>query len=295
MMPPNPYGMKRTLARHRGCLRSASALFSVLVLMGCSQQPVATPSASRSEIMAPTSRAADHAEIAIELNVTRRSRTATNSYSIAATCIVGSNRWYFSGDFLKNATVEYWPLGTNVVEHKTITSSMYLAQAEEFVREEILGEKPRTPVELGISYPRAGETVTRVRPSLSGQPSFTGVAGVVWLAFCSGDFLKREHRQIPKPIGPSTRTLVYEDKTVLFDDSFGLPKSVKLFTPNGMLTCEYEAQAVTNFLGRTFPLEFRVMQLSMGGSTTELEGRVVSIRPGQWRELPVEFRTELVP
>jgi len=236
----------------------------------------------------------------VELNSTWRSRTLTNHHSIAATCIVGSNRWFFSGDFLKNAKADYWLIGTNVVEYRTITSSMYVAQAKEFVSEKILGEKPRSPIVH--SYPRAGETFTTVHPSPRGQPAFHGVEGVVWLAFCSGDYLKRLDRQIPMPIGPSSHAFGYADKTVQFDDPSALPKSVKLFATNGILTCEYEVLATTNFLGRRFPLKFRVMQLGQpadGGvrssSTTDLEGRVISITSGKWPELPDEVRKKLGP
>ena len=191
-----------------------------------------------------TSRAADYTEIMVELNSTWRSRTLTNHHSVAATCIVGSSNWFFSGDFQKNAKVDYWLIGTNVVEYQTITSSMYVAQAKEFVSEKILGEKPRSP--MIHSYPRAGETFTTVHPSPRGQPAFHGAEGVVWLAFCSGNYLKRLDRQIPMPVGPSSQAFGYGDKTVQFDDPPGLPKSMELFATNGILTCEYEVLATTN-------------------------------------------------
>jgi len=246
-------------------------------------------------------RAADYTEITVELNSTWRSQTLTNHHTFAATCIVGSNHWFFSGDFLKNAKADFWFIGTNVVEYRTITSSMYFERAKEIVSEKILGQSP-SPGSFVHSYPRAGETFIVVHSSPSGRPAFHGVGGVVWLAFCSGDYLKRLDRQIPMPIGPSEQAFGYTDETVLFDDPFGLPKSVKLFATNGMLACEYKVLAATNFLGRRFPLQFRVMQLGQpadGGvhssSTTDLGGRVMSIRSGKWRELPNEVRKKLGP
>jgi hypothetical protein len=240
-----------------------------------------------------------YTEIMVELNSTWRSPTLTNHHSVVATCIVGSNDWYFSGDFTQNARVDFWLIGTNVVEYSTITSSMYVEQAREYVGEKILGEKPHT-VALS-SYPRAGETFTTIHPSPLGQPVFSGMGGVVWLAFCSGDYLKQPDRQIPMPIGPSSDAFGYADKTAAFDDPFGLPKSVKLFATNGTLTCEYEVLAATNFLGRTFPLNFRVSQLGQPAdgaarftnSATHLEGQVLSIKPGKGRELPDEVRQKL--
>jgi hypothetical protein len=241
-----------------------------------------------SAIRPRTSLAADYAEITVELNSTWRSRTLTNHHNIAATCIVGSNRWFISGDFLKNVKVDYWYIAPNVVEFRTITS------------EKIPGEKPRS--RIVHSYPRAGEKFTTVHPSPMGQPAFRGGDGVVWLAFCSGNYLKRLGRQIPMPIGPSSHAFGYADQTVQFDDPFGLPKSVKLFATNGALTCEYEVLAMTNFLGRTFPLQFRVMQFGQpangdvrGSSMTELEGRVISITAGKWREVPDEVWNKVGP
>jgi hypothetical protein len=100
---------------------------------------------------------------------------------------------------------------------------MYFEQAKDFVSEKILRQKPRSPILS--SYPRAGETVTIIHPSPSGQPAFHGSEGVVWLAFCSGNYLKQFDRQIPMPIGPSSLAFGYSDKTVLFEGDSGLPKS----------------------------------------------------------------------
>ncbi len=124
-------------------------------------------------------RAADYVEITIELNSTWRSQTTTNHHGTTARCIVGSNDWHISGDFLRNAKVDYWLVGTNVIEHRIITSSMYIEQAKDFVSEKILGQKPRL---MAGSYPRAGETFTTIHPSPIGQPAFHGMEGVVWLA-----------------------------------------------------------------------------------------------------------------
>lgn len=244
--------------------------------------------------------AADYVEITIELNSTWRSQTRTNHHGTTARCIVGSNDWHISGDFLRNAKVDYWLVGTNVIEHRIITSSMYIEQAKDFVSEKILGQKPRL---MAGSYPRAGETFTTIHPSPIGQPAFHGMEGVVWLAFCSGNYLKQVGRQIPMPIGPSSLGFGYSDKTVLFDDDFGLPRSVELFATNGTLVCEYKVLKATNYLGRTFPLEFQVIQRGQpaggrarsSGSQSDLRGRVTSIRLGKPPELPDEVRKKLEP
>jgi hypothetical protein len=160
-------------------------------------------------IMPMANRASDHVEITVELNSTWRSQWLTNQHSVRATCIVSSNDWFISGSFLKNAKVDYWLVGTNVVEHRTITISMYVEQAKEFVSEKFLGQNPRSP--YPHSYPRAGETFTTIHPSPLGQPAFHGMEGVTWLAYCSGSYLKQTGRKIPMPIGPSSLAFGYAD------------------------------------------------------------------------------------
>ena len=245
-----------------------------------------------------TSPAEDYTEITVELNSTWQSLSLTSHRRATATCIVGTNTWFFSGDFLKNAKVEYWLVGTNIVEQRTITSSMYLEQAKEFVSEKVLGQNPRPWVPH--SYPGAGQTFTTVHPAPLGKPVFFGMEGVIWIAFCSGDYLRHAGRQIPMPIGPSSQGFGYSDQTVLFDQHCGLPNSVKLFATNGTRVCDYEVLAATNYLGRMFPVQFRVMQqgqpangMVMLGSTTHLEGRVTSIKPGKWPGLPGDVRKKL--
>jgi hypothetical protein len=209
---------------------------------------------------------------------------------------VGSSDWFISGDFAKNAKYDYWLIGTNVVEYQTITSSMYVEQAKEFVSEKILGQNSRVG-RVAFSYPHAGQTFTKIHPSQLGQPVFNGMEGAAWLAFCSANYLKQADRQIPMPIGPSSLAFGYLDKTEVFPDDLGLPKSVKLSATNGTLVCEYEVLQKTNFLGRTFPLRFHVAQWGSPasgstrlGSKSDLFGVVKSIRPGKPPELPDECR-----
>jgi hypothetical protein len=233
---------------------------------------------------APVVRAAEYVEITIDLDSTWQSRTKTNHYSRTARCIVGTNVWFFEGDFLGNAKAGYWLIGTNVIEHIIITSSMDGRPAGQFVSE----------------YPQAGEKFTKVHSSPQGQPAGEGIANAVWLAFCSGTYLKQVGRQIPMPLGPSSQAFGYSDRTVVFEDILGLPKSVELYTTNGQLVCKYEVLRATNFFGRTFPLEFRLVQngqpangRARGSSKSELLGRVTSIQPSKQPELPDEVRKEL--
>ena len=232
-------------------------------------------------------RAADDVEITVELASTWKSQTKTNHHSATVTCIVGTNGWFISGDLMGNARVDYWLVGTNVIEHRLVTSNTVQDEPDSV---------------FAASYPAAGETFTTIHSSPLGQPVFHGMEGVVWLAFCSGDYLKQSGRQIPMPIGPSGLGFGYSDRTVLFEGEAALPKSVKLFATDGTPVCDYQVLSATNFIGRTFPLQFRVFQLGQpaGGSvrsesTTDLEGRVKSIRFGKRPELPAEVRKKVQP
>jgi len=240
-------------------------------------------------------RASDYAEITVELNSTWESGATTNRHSTTATCIVGDNNGFISGEFSRNAKVDYWLMDSNVIEHRTIINNMYIEQAKDAFTK----RKSASPT---VSYPNVGETFTTVHPSPIGQPVFRAVEGVVWLALCSGNYLKKTDRQIPMPMGPSSLAFGYSDKTVLFDDPLGLPKSVALFATNGTLVCEYQVLKATNYFGRTFPLEFHATQWgnpargsARSGSKSDVLGTVTSIKPGTLPELPEEVRKKLKP
>jgi len=177
---------------------------------------------------------------------------------------------------------------------------MYFDEAKDLLSEKLLPQN--RPSRIVHPYPRAGQITTTVFPSPLGKPVYIGAEGVIWLALCSADYLRRPDRQVPMPIGPSSRAFGYADKTLLLDENSGLPKSVKLFATDGTLACDYEVLATTNYLGRAFPVQFRVMQRGSPdngsitpGSTTELEGKVTSIKPGTPPGLPQEARNKLPP
>jgi len=244
--------------------------------------------------------AAENVEITAELDSFYPSGTTTNHFSVTVICVVSTNHWFIRGNFLRNADVYFWFTGTNVVEHKIITDSMYLQGAKDFVSEKFRGQKPRQ-AKVVSSYPDAGQTSTRVHPFSQGQIAGRGIENAVWLAFCSGTYLKHDGRRIPMPLGLPSEMFEYSDKTVVFKDDLGLPKSVELYSTNAQLVCEYKVLQATNFLGRTFPLKFRVAQFwnrpGSGGATiptrSDLYSRVTAIKLGTQPEFPKEVHTEL--
>ena len=101
-------------------------------------------------------------------------------------------------------------------------------------------------------------------------------------------------------IGPSSEGFGYSDKTTIFDNDKGLPKSVELYGTNGVLACKYEVLEATNVFGRTLPLRFHVFQNGqpdhghvLRASTSELFGRVTSIKPCSQPEIPISVRKKL--
>jgi hypothetical protein len=226
--------------------------------------------------------AANYVEVTVEIDSTWRSSISTNHHHATGKCIVGAYDWFITGDFLKNAVVDYWRLGTNTIERRLITS-----------REKNSGAGP------GIA-PDTGDISIIVHPTPRGEPAFHTVEGTLWLAFCSASYLKQDGRQIPMMIGPSSEGFGYSDKTTVFDSDIGLPKSVELYGIDGILACKYEVLETTNVFGRTLPLRYHVFQHGQSHhgrvlleSTSELFGRVTSITPCSQPEIPISVRKKL--
>jgi hypothetical protein len=103
-------------------------------------------------------------------------------------------------------------------------------------------------------------------------------------------------------LGHFSQALGYSDKTTLFEHDPGLPQSAQLYAANGQLVCEYEVLGATNFLGRVFPLEFRLLQhgppasglARTGVARSVLMGKVTAIKIGKPPVLPEKVLKELV-
>src|SRR5437773_5426194 len=86
--------------RHRNCCFGANVLLSLLTMF------------------AMRIHAADDVEITAELDSSYPSGTTTKHFSVTVTCVVSTNSWFIKGNFLRNADVYFWLIGTNVVEHR---------------------------------------------------------------------------------------------------------------------------------------------------------------------------------
>jgi len=171
--------------------------------------------------------------------------------------LVGTNSWMMEGDFYSNASVTRWFTGTNIID----------------VINHYANSNPASNVNFPVVLTQPGwEKTTRVRESADGNPGrpvlvadLMDVRGKIgWLAFCSGPALKIPGRQVFPPDDLWKERCAcsgnFNDKTVVFEDSLGLPKSMEIFTEKGQLILQYQIRQLVNVLGWHFPLEFYLVQ-----------------------------------
>jgi hypothetical protein len=211
-------------------------------------------------------------------------------------CVVGEDTWMIESDF-PTFKVTRWFTGTNIIEHTVITK----ATPEAVVRR--MTERSN----LAMTAPPAGHKYTRVYESVDGNPGrpvrvadlmgFDTLAGVSWLALCSGPALKREGRKIfPPSAFWKESSIVYSgwsDSTEVFQDGLGLPKSINLVSTNNQSIFRYQVRQSTNVLGWNFPLEFYGAQYLPTGTNNwklhlTLRGRVTAIGAGSKPEIPAD-------
>jgi hypothetical protein len=192
-------------------------------------------------------------------------------------CVVGTNTWQIeqaAGSWKRT----YWFTRTNVIEQTVATNQI-----------------PYTTV----SDSADGNPGRPVR--VADRMAFDMAGRVCWLAFCSGPALKREGRQIYPPSDFwKESSLVWSgwsDKTTVFEDNLGLPKSIRLSTTNNQCVVQYQARQTTNVLGWNFPREFYLVQYRSGWPATnswELQltakGRVTAIGIGTQPQIPTKMK-----
>lgn len=177
-------------------------------------------------------------------------------------CVIGANTWLMEGDFYRNSKAARWFTGTNIIEHSLITQELPEAEIKRLSQTS----------KLAITSPRVGHQTVRVYPTDDGNPGrpvrvsdLMNLRGrICWLAFCSGSALKREGRKLFPPSDLWKELLSapagFKDETTVFEDDFGLPRSVRLLTPNDQLIFSYQVRHSTNVLGWNFPVEFYAVQ-----------------------------------
>ena len=238
--------------------------------------------------------AAQFVEISAEIETFHWSAEETNGAArakpriVSVLCVVGTNQWRMESNYLEGGEEKWSFDGTNVYKSIRVTRPL----SEEKV--ERIGKTSGLAI---VPFERAKSNLTiSIWPSRDGQPLADYPINLSWLAFCSGIYLKQPGRLIPLPVTDLRHTrdrFAYTDKTTIFQDEFGLPRTVDLFTSKSLLeaseddfdkeyffgdrygewkkkivsnlqegvqTFHYAVTESTNFLGWNFPAKFEFFQ-----------------------------------
>jgi len=215
-------------------------------------------------------------------------------------CVVGANTWQMDGSFLRSATSTAWFTGTHIILNQELSRPVGTDQSLLDVREGV-------DRFLQVATP-SGQRWTKYSESVDGNPGralrtmdlLTLQGRIAWLAFCSGPCLKREGRRLYPP-SDLWKEIVsapegFADRTVAFDDSLGLPRSVRLETTDNLPILQYGVVSSTNLFGWEFPLEFYIAQYRPATSADFLQtgweidfiakGTVTAVGPGSKPVIP---------
>ena len=266
-----------------------------------------------------TGTAQPYVQIVCEVKVTYTDpRALFTEYTFPATCIVGSNEWRIEDRFDLNALDTCYFDGTNVYRSTQGFRKTTDAPPKPWLTNKFYTNSAPIPDSL------EGNPSVTIIPSPGGHPLGTLGVNLLWLAFCSGDYLKQPGRSVPEPFGDivtSPDSFAYADKTLTFEDSFGLPRSMDLLTSksryersvndkrllsqnprvmmarqhpvfqyaDGILKCHYEVVTATNFDGRNFPLAFNCIDYRPDNAgkwnpSVIASGKVLSISSAQYIE-----------
>src|SRR6185369_7430673 len=208
--------------------------------------------------------------------------------TISVVCTVGTNEWRIDNTFSKNSNVSWFFDGTNVYDSSQITKPLSTPTKERTAKQGF----------ATVPFENSKSNLTiRIDARPDGCPLGNVGVNIPWLAFCSGTYLKREGRIIPLPVATlryAPDAFAYSDRTQIFDDELGLPRTLDLFTSqslyevsvtkfnhdnfrdvekatlmkwaprNGILKFHYVVTESTNFLGWNFPTRFEYIQNEPG-------------------------------
>ena len=139
-------------------------------------------------------------------------------------CLAGKREWQVEHDWVQNSISTWFFDGTNVYRTSRIKQPISESMRELVARTTHLAEVPFDVAKSNLTI--------NVWPSRDGHPMGDPVVNIVWLAFCSGRYLKEEGRLIPLPVEELRHTrdrFAYTDKTSTFADEDGLPRTVDLY------------------------------------------------------------------
>jgi hypothetical protein len=195
----------------------------------------------------------------------------TNTGSWSASVVIASNQWRIESGMPENATGLWFCDGTNV-----------FYKADIHYPADIPNSPPLVAKNTGPS-----KNVV-VIPGIHPMGDFG--ANLIWLAYCSGDYLQSTNRLLPLPGGEprhDIRLFAVEDKTVLSASSPFLPANIEFLVNNanaanateyhlvfrsvkrkpiplrginGAFAASYMVEQFTNYSGWTIPAAFKYAQ-----------------------------------
>jgi hypothetical protein len=212
----------------------------------------------------------------------RQERREERRRKYFAEIITSTNEWsIYTQGFLANAEERHYFDGTNVYKSLRITKQM--------------PQPTLTPGKPYMTSPSPDDGDIHVAIIPGDHPLDNMGVNIPWLAFCSGAYLRKPGRIIPKPapvVRASPDAFGYLDKTIIFEDSLGLPRSVELYTSRaqaerglddprisrrfdretaladlgteGSTVVRYSVEKYTNFLAWSIPTEFSLTQFRSG-------------------------------
>ncbi len=208
-------------------------------------------------------------------------------------CVIGTDTWLMEGDFIRNYFTKIWFTGTNIIEEAVITQEPSEAELRQpLVIKYGLTNSPPVGTKTSKTYYTAdGNPGRPIR-----EPDLLGVReSICWLALCSGSALQREGRKLFPPsvfwkhvVSAPTG---FTDKTTVFEDGLGLPRSVELFTPEQCRIFQYQVRQTTNINGWEIPLEFYGVQYQPAETNgwklhLTFKGKVTAIAVGSEPQTP---------
>src|SRR5258706_4879189 len=194
--------------------------------------------------------AAQFVDVSADVEFTEWHSGTVTPHHWAVRCVVGTNTWQMDGSFSRNAKTTYWFTGTNIIQHSVVNKQFeengFLGAAIGSQTRRISASVDGNPGTLSACLPDGSRRN-------SGPAHLTALGRIAWLAFCSGPCLKRDGRLIFPPSDLWKELICapsgFSDRTTVFQDAFGLPKSVVLYTTNGQPVLQYSVTASTNVFG----------------------------------------------
>jgi len=242
-----------------------------------------------------------YVELTAKIEIVNWNRVGASKEPWDVRCVVGTNIWEMEGLFLEGAKSKVWFTGTNLIQIDELPKPV--GENERLLD---YTDGPNRFIQIATPSGRRYECISDSADGNPGKPArqldlITMPGRIAWLAFCSGPCLKREGRKIypPSDLWKELVRAPVSDRTVVFEDGFGLPKSINLQVTNGFPVLQYGVSSSTNVCGWEFPQEFYLAQYrpapspnfsGYGPDGWEVDfiakGTLVSIRPGSKPEIP---------